>query len=135
LSLFTHSSYFKNLRFSRILIAFPEPAAPFFLQALVDGLHAADNKGVLGVIISLTSFHKRVNSQSFFDITNVFPVGGESGTQVRSRQHGESWKRRKPEAARGSARVYQQAAGRGEHEMFRGKNRSPEALTDLPGWW
>ena len=114
---------------------FREPPAPFFLQGGVDSLQAIDSRGVLVAIIWLTSFPKSVDSHSFFDITNVFPVGGESGTQVRSRQHGESWKRRELEAARGSARVYQQAAGRGEHEMFRGKNRSPEALTDLPGWW
>ena len=72
----------------------------------MDGLQVIDSKEVLGAIISLTSFHMSVDSQSFFDITNVFPVGGESGTQVRSQPHSEeletarSWKRR--EGQRGS---------------------------------
>ena len=32
---------------------------------------------------SLTKFLNRVDSQSFFDISNVFPVGGESGNQAK----------------------------------------------------
>ena len=86
--------------------ALDETAALFFLQGPVDRLQLIDSEGLLGAINPLTSFPKSVDSHSFFDITNVFPVGGESGTQVRSRQHGESWKRRKLEAARGSTRVY-----------------------------
>ena len=43
-----------------------------------------------------------VDSQSFFDISNVFPVGGWSGAQVKI-----TVTRRKPEVKRGSARVYQ----------------------------
>src|SRR5215471_17987648 len=36
------------------------------------------------VLILLTAKQKRVNSHSFFDILNVFPVSGESGIQARS---------------------------------------------------
>ena len=32
---------------------------------------------------SLTKFLKSVDSQSFFDISNVFPIGGESGIRVK----------------------------------------------------
>jgi hypothetical protein len=56
--------------------AFQAPAAPFFLQGLVDSLQVIDSRGVLVAIISLTSFPESVDSHSFFDITNVFPVGG-----------------------------------------------------------
>jgi hypothetical protein len=66
----------------------------------VDRPQVIDSKNVLAAIISLTSFQMSVDSQSFFDITDVFPVGGESGTQVRSRPYGASWKRQ--EGQRGS---------------------------------
>ena len=80
--------------------------------------------------IRLTKIVIGVDSHSFFDISNVFPVGGKSG--IRAEGH-----RRTAQAGSegGPARIYQQTAGRGEQEMRRGKNRSPEAFTDLPGWW
>jgi len=121
--------------------ALDETAALFFLQGPVDRLQVIDSEGLLGAINSLTSFRKGVDSHSFFDITNVLPVGGESGTQVRSRQHGESWKRRKLETARaGSGKrvsegLFSELLVEANMRCSEAKNRSPEALTDLPGWW
>jgi hypothetical protein len=42
-----------------------------------------DYARIIVVQNSLTKFLKRVDSQSFFDISNVFPVGGESGSQAQ----------------------------------------------------
>jgi len=58
--------------------------APRPLQGPVDGLHVTECKWFTGTQFSLTGRRKRVKSQSFFDIANVFPVGGESGIQARS---------------------------------------------------
>jgi hypothetical protein len=65
----------------------------------------------------LTGTTGRVDSDSFFDISNVFPVGGKTrdpsaitvARQSQSHKLLETaipWKRRKLEAARGLARVY-----------------------------
>jgi hypothetical protein len=65
----------------------------------------------------LTGATRRVNSDSFFDISKVLPVGGETrdpsvitvARQSQSHKLLETaipWNRRKLEAARGSARVY-----------------------------
>ena len=50
--------------------------APLLLQALVDGLHVIDSMRIIVAQISLTYFRNSVDSHSFFDISNVFPVGG-----------------------------------------------------------
>ena len=42
--------------------------------------------------VLLTFFWRGVKPHSFFDITEVFPVGGESGAQVSSPQSGSGWK-------------------------------------------
>src|SRR5215831_15584264 len=59
--------------------------APLLLQALVDGLHVIDSMAIIVVQISLTYFLKSVDSHSFFDISNVFPVGGEPGAQASAK--------------------------------------------------
>ena len=74
--------------------------APLLLHGLVDGLHVIDSMVIIVVQISLTYFSKSVHSHSFFDISNVFPVGGKSGGQAKV-----TVTRRKPEVIGGQARL------------------------------
>ena len=74
--------------------------APLLLQALVDGLHVVDSMRIIVAKISLTYFGNSVNSHSFFDISNVFPVGGKSGGQAKV-----TVTRRKSEVIGGQARL------------------------------
>jgi hypothetical protein len=53
------------------------------LQGLVESTHVIDFAPIIVAQNSLTKFLKRVDSQSFFDISNVFPIGGESGIRVK----------------------------------------------------
>jgi hypothetical protein len=54
----------------------------------------------------LTLFLRGVKPHSFFDITEVFPVGGESGAQVSSPQSGSGWKSPVPTTRVGDAGMY-----------------------------
>jgi hypothetical protein len=94
--------------------------APLFLQALVDGPHVIDSMTIIVAQISLTYFVKSVDSHSFFDISNVFPVGGKSGGQAKI-----TVTRRKLEVKEGRRGSRQLTAGRGEQEMFRGNIEAP----------
>ena len=83
----------------------------------MEALQAADFAGIIVAQFQLTSEQMRVNSQSFFDISNVFPVGGEyrdpscshgSTAKLKTAGAGNGAKRtrQKSEAARGLARIY-----------------------------
>ena len=74
--------------------------APLLLQALVDGLHVIDSMRIIIAKIPLTYFGNSVDSHSFFDISNVFPVGGKSGGQAKV-----TVTRRKSEVAGGQVRL------------------------------
>jgi hypothetical protein len=59
---------------------------------------------------------------------NVFPVGGESGTQAWSpctAKAESNWKV--------SESLFSDLLVEKNNKMFEGKDRSPELLTDLPG--
>jgi hypothetical protein len=58
----------------------------------VDELHSIENKGVRNHSASIDIISGWSKTHSFFDITEVFPVGGESGAQVSSPQSGSGWK-------------------------------------------
>jgi hypothetical protein len=62
----------------------------------VDGLQVIDFMIFIDAIILLTKNVTGVDSHSFFDISNVFPVGGKSGIQAKV-----TVARRKLEAAEG----------------------------------
>jgi hypothetical protein len=49
----------------------------------VDALQAIDSAWLIYQKNYLTKNTKRVDSQLFFDISKVFPVGGESGSQAK----------------------------------------------------
>ena len=51
--------------------------ALLLVKASVDGLQSVDFKQVIFAKNELTKKQKSVNSQLFFDISKVFPVGGE----------------------------------------------------------
>ena len=57
-------------------------AAQILLQGLVESSHVIDFTPIIVAQNSLTKFLNRVDSQSFFDISNVFPIGGKSGIRV-----------------------------------------------------
>ena len=57
-------------------------AAQILLQGLVESSHVIDFTPIIVAQNSLTKSLKRVDSQSFFDISNVFPIGGKSGIRV-----------------------------------------------------
>jgi hypothetical protein len=53
-------------------------------QMVVDELHLIENREDRVADKELTKILGRVDSVSFFDSTEVFPVGGESGAQASS---------------------------------------------------
>ena len=72
-----------------------EGAAQILLHGLVEGPHVIDFAPIIVAQNSLTKSLERVDSQSFFDISNVFPIGGESGIRVEV-----TFAQRAPETAR-----------------------------------
>ena len=74
-------------------------AAPFSRHAPVDGLQAAETREDAGCGFALTSFLAEVQHTRSLTVSNVFPVGGESGTQA------ESPRRSQDRSEEGEARV------------------------------
>jgi hypothetical protein len=95
----------------------------------VDEPQIIDSRQIIVRKISLTPSHERVDSHSFFDISKVFPVGGEYRDPSQVTARSESCKRG------GRVRIYSEPLVETNRKCFEAQNRSPEALTDLPGWW
>ena len=113
----------------------PLGSAQILLHGLVESPYVIDFAPIIVAQNSLTKFLKRVDSQSFFDISNVFPIGGQSGIRVKGHRrtaqagNGVGWKRRRAGKDL-AADCWSRRTGNVQRQY-----RSPEALTDLPGWW
>jgi hypothetical protein len=86
-----NSDFFRNLHkhhhgenhaLRRMVIVLFQSAALISLQPLVDSSHVVDLASIIVAQNSLTKFLRGVDSQSFFDISDVFPIGGKSGIRV-----------------------------------------------------
>ena len=95
----------------------------------MDGPQIIDSKQIIVAKILLTPSCGGVDSHSFFGISSVFPVGGEYRDPSKVTAHSESCKRRR------LVRIYSEPLVEKNRKCFEAQNRSPEALTDLPGWW
>ena len=73
----------KNRALCRMVAVVSSCGAPISLQHLVESTHVIDFVPIIVAQNSLTKFSKGVDSQSFFDISNVFPVGGKSGIRAK----------------------------------------------------
>jgi hypothetical protein len=67
-----------------------QPAALLFVRLPVDALQVADFEWLIFAKKKLTKSMKSVDSQLFFDISNVFPVGGEYRDPSRITAHGQA---------------------------------------------
>jgi hypothetical protein len=74
--------FFRKPRAERLSTVCKNPVAPFFGTRVVDELHSIENTRDKSARFSLTKNMGGVKTQSFFDISNVFPIGGASGARA-----------------------------------------------------